>query len=90
MNRLIDLLITQMFDRIDNIDMTQNWDSDFNLEQFKQLQERMAFFKHLHPNWRLGPREVAEYSNCTSELCYQVRYPIKEDDLEELKSLTIS
>jgi hypothetical protein len=90
MNRLIDLLITQMFDRIDNIDITQDWDSEFNLEQFKKLQERMTFFKHLHPNWRLGPREVAEYSNCTCELCYQVRHPIKKDDLEEIKSLTIS
>jgi hypothetical protein len=90
MNRLIDLLIMQMFDRIDKIDTTQNWDSNFNLEQFKKLQERMTFFKHLHPNWRLGPRDVSEYSNCTCELCYQVRYPVKEDDLEEIKSLTIS
>jgi len=50
----------------------------------------MIFFKHLHPNWRLGLREVAEYSNCTCELCYQVRHPMKKDDLEEIKSLTIS
>jgi len=90
MNRLIDLLITQMFNRIDNIDINQSWDSGFNLEQFKKLQERMVFFKHLHPNWRLGPRKVAEYSNCTSELCYQVRYPSKEDVLEEIYSLSIS
>ena len=49
MNRLIDLLITQMFDRIDNIDITQDWDSEFNLEQFKKATRKDDIFQTFTP-----------------------------------------